>query len=384
MQEPSAAVSFRKVLVVYQFAITISLIAFTDVAYQQVRYMLQQDLGVQVDGTLVVWGPMGLNWNNSFKSRMLAFEKEVKNIPGVKEVTNSKNVPGDQLGKVPGVKQKGQMNGNTLAATWVGNTFFDLYGLPLIAGRTFIPADTSQNKVVLNQSALKVLGFREPQEAIGKKLDSSEQEMEIVGVVSDHHQQSLHSLIEPILFRNGAGQDGYFSVKLSNKNLPETLAQVKALYLQFFSGASFEYFFLEEYFDQQYRTEHLLIPLIRTFSFFAIFISCLGLWGLVLHAFTRRTKEIGIRKVLGASLNQIVMLLSKDFLKLVIIAFVLATPVAYYALYHWLQDFAYHIDISWGAFALAGGAVLGIALLTISFQAVKAAAANPVHVLRSE
>ncbi len=179
VQEPSAAVSFRKVLVVYQFAITISLIAFTSVAYQQVRYMLQQDLGVQVDGTLVVWGPMGLNWTDSFKSRMLAFEKEIKNIPGVKEATNSKNVPGDQLGKVPGVKQKGQINGNTLAATWVGNTFFDLYGLPLVAGRAFIPADTSQNKVILNQSALKVLGFREPQDAIGKKLDSSGQEIKM-------------------------------------------------------------------------------------------------------------------------------------------------------------------------------------------------------------
>jgi putative ABC transport system permease protein len=156
------------------------------------------------------------------------------------------------------------------------------------------------------------------------------------------------------------------------------------LYLEFFSGASFEYFFLDEYFDQQYRTEHLLIPLIRTFSFFAIFISCLGLWGLVLHAFTRRIKEVGIRKVLGASLHQIVMLLSKDFLKLVIIAFVFATPVAYYALRHWLQDFAYRIAISWVPFVLAGGAVLCIALLTISFQAIKTAGANPVKSLRSE
>jgi putative ABC transport system permease protein len=205
-----------------------------------------------------------------------------------------------------------------------------------------------------------------------------------VGVVTDHHQQSLHSLMEPIMFQNGAGQDGYFSIKISNQNLPETLAQVEDLYRKFFSGASFEYFFLDNYFDQQYRTEHLLIPLIRTFSFFAIFISCLGLWGLVLHAFTLRTKEIGIRKVLGASVNQIVTLLSKDFLKLVMIAFVLATPVAYYALRYYLQDFAYRIDINWVPFVLAGVAVLCIALCTVSLQAIKAAVANPVKALRSE
>jgi putative ABC transport system permease protein len=387
VQEPTAAVSFRKVLVVYQFAIAISLIAFTTVAYQQVNYMLRQDLGVNIDGTLVVWGPMGLKWDKGFKSRMLAFENEVKNIPGIKAATNSKNVPGDHLGKEPGVKLKGHTSGHTLAAMWAGSTFFDLYGMPLLAGRTFTAADTGQigeNKVVLNESAIKLLGFRQPTDALGKRLEHYGRETEIVGVVTDHHQQSLHSLVEPIMFQNGVGQDGYFSIKISNKNLPETLAQVEELYRKFFNGASFEYFFLDNYFDQQYRTEHLLIPLIRTFSFFAIFISCLGLWGLVLHAFTRRTKEIGIRKVLGASLHQLVTLLSKDFLKLVLIAFVLATPVAYYVLHYWLQDFAYRIGISWGPFVLAGGTVLFIALLTVSIQAIKAAVANPVKALRSE
>lgn len=384
VQEPSSATSFRKALVIYQFALTTALIAFTCMAYQQVRFMLQQDMGMDTAGTLVVWGPMGLEWSKAFEPRMLSFENEVKNLPEVKGATMSKNVPGDRLSKVPGVKILGQAQDLSLTDTWVGSSFFDLYEIPLIAGQTFTSKETGMGQVVLNQSAVRLFGFSQPEEALGKRLQFWCREKEIVGVVGDHHQQSLHSLMEPTLFHNGTGQDGYFSIKVSNKNLKETVTQIETLYQDFFKGASFEYFFLDEYFDQQYRTEHVLIPLIMTFCFFAIFISCLGLWGLVLHAFTIRTKEIGIRKVLGASVSQIVVLLSKDFLKLVLMAFALAIPLAFYAMHYWLEDFAYRININGWFFGFAGGTVLFIAVTTIGYQAIKAARANPVKNLRTE
>ncbi|MES2731705.1 MAG: ABC transporter permease [Bacteroidota bacterium] len=384
LSTPFLAVSFRKILVVYQFVITIILLAFTWVVYQQVNFMTKQDLGVNIDGTLVVWGPMGLEYNDTFEQRMLSFEEEVRKLPQVKEISNSRNVPGDQLGKTPSVKLKGSQDNYTLASTWVGRGFFDLYGMRVLAGRGFSVKRPNLKIVILNQSAVKLLGFQQVEEAIGKKLQFDGQEAEIVGVVSDHHQQSLHTLVEPIMYRNGTGQDGYFSIKVSDENRQEAIAQVNSLYKDFFKGASFQYFFLEEYFDQQYRTEHLLVPVIWAFSFFAIFISCLGLWGLVLHAFAIRTKEIGIRKILGASSNQLVALLSKDFLQLVLIAFVIATPIGWYITHRWLQDFAYRIETGWWVFVLAGATALLIALLTVSLQAVKAALANPVESLRTE
>jgi putative ABC transport system permease protein len=368
---------------VYQFAITIALISFTWIAYRQVQFMMQKELGLNIEGTLVVWGPMGLKWNESFPKRMQSFEEEIKQLPQVKGAASSKNVPGDRLSKEYNVKIKGDNNQYALNTTWVGNNFFDVYGMQLLAGRDFTSQNPNAGQLMLNESAVKLMGYTS-EEIIGKKLIIWGKESEVVGVVNDHHQQSLHALIEPIMFRNGYGQDGYFSIKVSGNNLRETVAGVKSKYNEFFQGASFEFFFLEGHFNAQYQNEYILNTVIGVFSGLAILISCMGLWGLALHSVNTRTKEIGIRKVLGASVSSITLLLSKDFVRLVLIAFVIAAPIAWFVIQQWLLDFAYRIPLNATAFIISGVLTLIIALFTVSYQSIKAALVNPVKSLRNE
>jgi putative ABC transport system permease protein len=206
----------------------------------------------------------------------------------------------------------------------------------------------------------------------------------VIGVVGDSHQKSLHYAIEPTFFRPQLSRGSWISVKMNTSNASQTIASIKATYDKFFPGNIFDYEFLDKRYNDQYKNDALFGEAFGIFGGFAIFIASLGLLGLSLFATLQRTKEIGVRKVLGASVSNIVMLLSKDFIKLVVVAILIATPIAWYVLHHWLQDFAYHIGISWWIFALSGIAAIAIALATISFQAVKAATANPVKSLRSE
>ncbi len=187
-----------------------------------------------------------------------------------------------------------------------------------------------------------------------------------------------------MVFRNGAGQDGYFSIKVSNQNIKQTIAQIQSLYTDFFKGTSFEYFFLEESFEKQYQYDQLVNKVLRYFSLLAIFISCLGLIGLIIHSITIRIKEIGIRKVLGATVVNIAVLVSKDFIKLVLAASIIATPAAWWAISLWLQNYAYKIEINGVIFLVVGIMAMIMTILTVSFQTIKAAMANPVKSLRTE
>ena len=330
---------FNKGLVICQFAITIALISFTWVASKQVKFMTEKDLGLNIDGTLVVWGPMGIEWEG-LEKKMNSFQNAVKQLHSVKAITNSKNVPGDQLQKIYDVKLKGSNKIHTLATTWVGDAFFDLYKMEVLAGRKFLPGESDRKHLILNKSAVKLLGFNDLESVIGKKLELWGEVGEVVGVVNDHHQQSMHNLVEPLVFRNAAGQEGYFSIKVSDENIKQTISQIQSNYTGFFKGTSFEYFFLEESFEKQYQNDQLVNNVLRYFSILAIFISCLGLLGLVIHSITIRIKEIGIRKVLGATVLNIVLLVSKDFIKLILVASIIATPVAWWAINLWLQNYA--------------------------------------------
>ena len=207
---------------------------------------------------------------------------------------------------------------------------------------------------------------------------------EVIGVINDYHQKSLRYPLEPIILQPFYSTNNPISVKVSTGNLSSTIEAIKAKYAAFFPGNVFSYYFLDEKFNAQYKDEQLFGKAFSIFSVFAIFIACLGLLGLSLFATTQRVKEIGVRKVLGASVTNIVLLLSKDFIRLVIIAFVMAAPLAYYVMHAWLQDFAYRINIEWWVFAIAGLLAVFIALFTISFQAIKVAIANPVKSLRTE
>jgi putative ABC transport system permease protein len=236
--------------------------------------------------------------------------------------------------------------------------------------------------VIINQKAAAQLGFPAGEPIVGKKI-VWEKEYEIIGVVKDYHHLSLHEPINPTVYLPSVSYS-YFTVKTDAANLQSKISQIKEMYKTIFPGNPFEYFFADESFDQQYKKEQDLGNLFITAALIAIFIACLGLFGLAAFSAQQRIKEIGIRKVLGASVTDITGLLSKDFLVLVMIAIVIASPVAWWGMNKWLQDFAYRTNIDWWVFAIAGFAAVFIALLTVGTQAIKAAVSNPVKSLRTE
>ena len=267
--------------------------------------------------------------------------------------------------------------------------YLDVYGIKVVAGRDFATTDFNPDfgklhNLLINESAVKLLGYASPADAIGKSMMRGDRKWDIIGVINDYHQKSLRYPIEATMLFPAYGTNSYISVKVNTKNLAGTIAAIKQQYDTFFPGNLFDYSFADDRFNAQYRNDQLFGKVFALFSGFAIFIASLGLLGLSLFATIQRTKEIGVRKVLGASVSNIVVLLSKDFIRLVIIAFIIASPVAWFIMHNWLQDFAYRINISWWIFLLAGLLAVFIALATISFQAIKAAMANPVKSLRTE
>ncbi|HEY8971307.1 MAG TPA: FtsX-like permease family protein, partial [Puia sp.] len=266
----------------------------------------------------------------------------------------------------------------------------NLYQMKLLAGRNFSPLDynddpSKAHTLIINEAALRQLAFQSPQDAVGKRVMAFNRTWDIIGVVADFHQKSLKSGIEPVLMLPTLqGQYSQFSVKVDPLQLPATLEAIRKAYSRYFPGNVFDYYFLDEKFNRQYSNDYLFGKVFSLFAALAILIACLGLSGLSLLTSIQRTKEIGIRKVLGASVTGIVLLLSKDFIKLVLLAIIIASPVAWYFMRLWLQDFAYRIDISWWIFVLAGLLSLIIALLVIGFQTARSAIANPIKSLRTE
>jgi putative ABC transport system permease protein len=267
--------------------------------------------------------------------------------------------------------------------------FFKVFKMKLIAGRNFsrdYPKDPDTS-VIITSSAVRLLGFKTPEEAIGKTLVITEfdgAKLIVAGVVNDYHQVSLRKTLEPTVFLCDAYDGEYYSVRLHTNNLPQTLAYVQKSWATAFPGNPFDYFFLDEYFNRQYANERKFEQLFILFAALAIIISCLGLFGLSAFTASQRIREIGIRKVLGASVTDITTMLSGDFLKLVLLSILLVSPLTWYIMNSWLRDFPYRIHINWWIFGLAGLLSLFIALITVSFQAIKAAISNPVTSLRSE
>jgi putative ABC transport system permease protein len=384
-------VLLRKSLVVSQFGISIALILFTMVIYQQLRYMQTQNLGMNLEQLLVVQGPE-VGKDSTYTNRKTAFLNEVARQSFVKEYCTSGSIPGRWYNFAtagftspqsrPGDEEK------SYSFAIIGDRYLPTYSIPLRAGRNFTAAEckvdwNDNSKIIINERAMRELGIASAEEAVRTKIKWDERYLEIIGVVQDYHHTSLQRAIDPIVFYP-QNSSAYFSLRLTGGNLPEKIADLEKLYRTHFAENPFEYFFADDNFNKAYISENQYGSLFTTASIVAIFIACLGLFGLATFTVESRTKEIGIRKVLGASVGSIATLLSKDFLKLVLIAFVIAVPVAWYAMHQWLQDFAYKIDISWWIFALAGISAIVIALLTVSFQAIKAALANPVKSLRSE
>ncbi|WP_421828701.1 ABC transporter permease [Larkinella sp.] len=381
----------RKSLVVFQYTASVVLIIGTFIVFRQLEFMRRENLGFNMDQVLVVSGPDLTRWDSTAIDRINTFKLEAKQYPAIKAASASMNLFGKRLPRSFNVKRVGsnQETGVAVSRMAIDLDFFDTYQIRVLAGRNFITTDANPDgrkvkNTVINLSTAKLLGLPDAASAIGQKITFFGRDWEIVGVVSDFHQQSLRHPIEPIVFQPFYTNGGYYSFKIASTDPEKTIDQIEQKFREFFPGNNFSYFFMDEQFNHQYRDDQVFGKITTFFSFLAVLIASLGLFGLSSYTIAQRAKEIGVRKVLGASVGSIVALLSKDFLKLVGIAIVIAAPIAWYAVSSWLDDFAYKIDLSWWIFALAGILAVGIALLTVSFQSIKAALMNPVKTLRSE
>jgi len=381
----------RKALVIGQFSITVVLITGSFIVYRQIKFASQQDLGLNISQMLIVHPPELTNWDSTFISRENSYMEEVKKITNVQGVATSNRVAGDELGRSFRVKRLETPENEyyTTRNLGISSGFIDIYKIRLIAGRNFTGTDynpkwNNLHNAILNESTARLLGFSSPEAAIGRTIVSGTKKWDVIGVVADFHQKSLRYAIEPTIFVPTYGNDNPISVKVKTGDLPTTIAELKQQYDAFFPGNLFDYYFLDEKFNELYRNDRLFGKVFAISSALAILIACLGLFGLSLFATIQRTKEIGVRKVLGASLTNIVLLLSKDFVRLILLADLIAFPVAWLIMHNWLKDFAYRITIAWWFFLIAGAAAVFIALLTVGFQSVKAALGSPIKALRTE
>ncbi len=373
-------VLLRKGLVVAQFTISIALIIGTIIMYSQMQFMRNRDLGFNKEQMMVV--------TISGDPARGAFKQSLASIPDVKSVSLSSSAP--SLGNNSAYSEVENKNGDlqvgTLELYDVDVDFIPQYKMKLISGRNFskdFSSDTSQSMIV-NEATVKMFGYSSPDQIIGKRFKQWGREGKIIGVVRNFHNNSLQESIEPLSMRMESRSQDLVNINIASANIPKTIAAIESKWKEMIPGRPFNFIFLDEAFNKQYVNEDRFGKLFFNFSILAILISCLGLLGLASYSTLQRTKEIGVRKVLGASVSNITVLLSKDFIKLVLIALVIASPIAYWGMHTWLQSFAYRINIHWWVFLVAGLMALFIALFTVSFQAIKAAIANPVESLRTE
>jgi len=371
---------FRRVLVVSQFSLSILLIICTIVVSHQIGYMQNKKLGFDRDH--VVYLPI----REELAERYETLKTELVNTAGIINAAASSSLPTSGVilttDKVSW-EGKNPEDNVVLEVTSTGYDFIETFNMEVIEGRSFAKEflTDEEEAVVINETAKKIIGMEDP---VGKQLIFGDAATTIIGVVKDYHFKSLHSEIEPLLMAIVPSLYRYVFIKLESGNILNTIANIKSTWNTFFPDTPFEYHFLDEAYDKLYRTEQRMGTLFNYFTVLAILICCLGLFGLASFMAEKRTKEIGIRKVLGASLSGIVVLLNKQFTKWVLIANLVSWPIAYYAMSKWLQVFAYRINLRLGTFALAALVALAISVMTVSYQSVKAALTNPADSLRYE
>ncbi|GAA4410596.1 ABC transporter permease [Nibrella viscosa] len=376
----------RQGLVVFQFTVSLVLIISTLVVSRQLTHMQNQALGFNKERVLAV--ELRKTPRREFIDNYESIKQQTKALPNVQTVAGVAALPGQSGwdGQLVWVEGRPQDQAVTLEVIPVDHDYVKTVGLKILHGRDYSQAFSTDatSGVLLNETACRAFGWK-PAEAVGKKLSTAGLDGgQVIGVLADYHQHGLQEKIKPVLTFIAPYAFRFLALRLGPGNLSASVAQVERFWKARFPGYPFEYWFLDEDFDRQYRAEQRLARIFSVFASLAILIACLGLFGLATFTAERRTKEIGIRKVLGASVPSLVSLLSVDFLKLVLVAILVASPIAWYAMNRWLEDFAYRIDMPWWIFVVAGlGAVL-IAFITISFQSLKAAFLNPVTSLKNE
>jgi len=377
----------RNGLVIFQFTISTALIVCTIILFQQLQFTRTKDMGLNKDNVIVVAN------SNRMGEGQETFRQQVSTLPGVNAASVTSSVPTKYLftdGYVP-EESNGEHAAKDISLTSfvVDDNFIPTLQLQVLQGRNFSKEFADSGSVILNEAAVKQIGWKEP---LGQRLEypgNNDQKFQVVGVVKDFNVESLHNPVVPFALFHTSSKTydvgvTFMMVRVDAGKTSKVLATLENKWKSFAPATPFDYSFLDEEFNDLYRADKRMGAVFGLFTALSIFVACLGLFGLATYTAERRTKEIGIRKVLGASVYGVVGLLSKDFLKLVLIAAIIAFPVAWWAMNKWLQDFVYRININWSVFVIAGIAVMLVALLTVSFKAVRAAVANPVKSLRTE
>ena len=383
--------TLRKGLVTFQFSLSIFLIIGTLIVYQQVHFMLNQNLGMNTSQVMVLDRPG--KWDTARRTHSLLvehFKEALKGNPAIEGIAMSDEIPGKEI-RYPvtyAVKNSESVTPMPFNSPDINEDYLSVLGMKLLAGRNFsLSYPTDQRGLILTESAGRMLGFKTPEEAVGGQVMSDGNVYTILGVTNDFHQLSLQKQMQPEVFQTNARdlrEYEYYLIKIRTGDIPQAIAAVESAWNDNFKENPFGYYFLDDYFDRQYKSEVQFGIIFGAFSIIAITIACIGLIALVAFMIEQRTKELGVRKVLGAGMQDIIVLLTRDFVWLVFLANIIAWPLGWLLMNNWLKDFAYRIHIGWVVFIGAGAAAFIIALTTISIQAIKAALTNPIKSLRTE
>jgi len=373
----------RKGLIVLQFSVSLVFITGSIVISKQLNYTQEKDFGFNADAIMIVETPWG-----SQREKITRLDERVKLIPGVSNVALQWVAPMVLNGRGRYIKFKSTDEKAIDVTQVAGNEdFIPLYQIKILAGRNLAHAD-SLKEFVINEKLARLMGCKKPEDALGRMLYWDNKPYPVVGVVADFHSRSFHEIISPLCIVNRPDREGTLAIKLFSKSnqsdLKTTLARIESAWSEIFPAATFQYTFYDDSLALMYESDQRTATLVNTSTAITIFISCIGLFGVTLFTSEKRSKEISIRKILGASIANIVIMLSKGFVLLVIIALLIASPVAMYLMNQWLQKFAYHININWSVFVLAGVSSLVLTIITVSYQSIKAALTSPVNNLRSE
>lgn len=383
----SGGALLRKGLVTFQFLASVFLIAGTLIVYNQLEYLKGQDLGFDLKQTLVLQGPSVVPIDSLYDSYVEGFKNEVLRLPAVSGFTTASNVPGDEIFFTRGVKraEEPESEFKTMYNVAMDYEYVPTYDIELLNGRNLDRSfQTDTAAVLLNLAGVQFLGFESAEDAVGKKVTHLGVDKEVIGVLDNYNQMSLKESVAPIIYFLQEINGSFFSVKLETANTSQVTTNVQAVWDRFFPANPMDYFYLDSFFNRQYEKDDQFGTVFSIFSVLAIIVSCLGLFGLSAFSALQRNKEIGIRKVLGASVPNILMLLSREYFMLILLAVALGVPLTYVVMNGWLDNFAYRTNIGWLVFAISAMIVLAVALFTVSFQTFKSARANPSNTLRYE
>lgn len=381
----------KKGMVVFQFSVAVILITAAIAIGKQVDFMINKDLGIDYNNTMVIYGPGQSEFDSTFIGRIDRFKNEVKTLSGVEMATASNRVLGTRMGRVFQIKSSSNPEAKNLTANFIhaDHDFAEVYNISILAGRDFNSTDhhlqgARVKNILINRSALDLLKFSSPEKAIGRSINFWNKEWTIIGVLNDFHQLSLHEKISPMFLIPYLSTNHSFSVKLSTAPTESLIATIEKKYQSHFPGNYFDYYYLEDQVALLYSEDVRVGKISKVFTILSILIAVLGLYGLVMMTLVKKTREIGVRKVLGANLGQLLLAISKEFILLVLIAVVVGAPISYFVVLEWKAGFAYSTDMGFGLILGASAILLLISILTIVFQTKRISGNNPVESLRCE